>query len=180
MRWWRRWESNPRPKPRNVGYYVRIPGILPHAGPRGLPSDWGDGGFEGLFIVPGHHATEWIGTIQDKTRPNLEPWHSQAGRLYRCLGGESEVLVVVGTCSVFPVFYEVPRTSARNLDPIRSRRNRCAPMSRRSVTRPALPRTEPAGAPLAAPNVHPPEADVNPAAVLALRCALPPPLPPHR
>ena len=69
-----------------------------------------------MFIVPCHPTTWRLRTIQDGTCPNQEPWHTLVGQLYRCLGGESEVRVVVGTCFVFPVIYEVPNTSTRDLD----------------------------------------------------------------
>ncbi len=74
-----------------------------------------------------------IGTSQVLTRPDLEPWHCQAGRRplrasdYSLRCGHREVLIVVGTWFVFPVFYEVPRTSTCSLDLPRPCRNRFAP-----------------------------------------------------
>ncbi len=110
---------------------LRLPTLAEPGGPSG--NGW-IAIFVGLFFVPCTHATGVVGTSQVLTRPDLEPWHCQAGRrplqglVARSLrGGHREVLVVVGTCGGFPVFIEVPSTSACSLDLPRPCRNRFAP-----------------------------------------------------
>ena len=107
-------------------------GYLPSPNPEARPA-MGGWRFLWLFFVPSAHATGAIGTSQVLTRPDLEPWHCQTGRRprrasdYSLRCGHREVLIVVGTCGVFPVFSEVPSTSACSLDLPRPCRNRFAP-----------------------------------------------------
>jgi hypothetical protein len=106
--WWRRRESNPRPKPLSFSVYMLVLRLPTLARPGGPPGNGWIAILTGLFFVPCTYATEVVRTSLVLTRPNLKPRHCQVGRRpreglmapsLRC--GHREVLVVVGTCGGF-------------------------------------------------------------------------------
>ena len=82
-----------------VDLYMLSPGKI-NSKPGSRTSLWPEPlRFTWLIYRPQLHATLQIRTIQVKTCPAHVPGVHQAGQLYR-LSCESEVLVIVGTCSV--------------------------------------------------------------------------------
>jgi len=76
-KWWRRWESNPRPRPLRKGVYVCSLLKANRSQVKRQALGFGRRRLEGLFIVPPRCATARFRTIRVVTRPNPSPRHGQ-------------------------------------------------------------------------------------------------------